>query len=80
MSRAYPHLAGRATRANKLPLWLRTGGVRLEDVMDAELLGWSRLNDGQWLGRVRIRPAIGDAVGSMTLWVTADAIAAWPAT
>lgn len=79
MSRAYPHLARGATRADKLPLWLRTGGVRLEDVMDAELLGWARLNDGQWVGRIRIRPAIGAEVGSMTLWVTADAVEAWPA-
>ncbi|WP_175374894.1 hypothetical protein [Tsukamurella pulmonis] len=44
MSRAFPNLARGATRADKLPLWLRTGGVRLEDVMDAELLGWARLN------------------------------------
>lgn len=44
MSRAYPGLARGATRADKLPLWLRAGGVRLEDVMDAELLGWARLN------------------------------------
>lgn len=46
--------------------------------MDAELLRWARLVDGQWLGCVRIRPRIGQELVSMTMWVTADAVEAWP--
>ena len=77
-SLAFPRLAHGATRADKLPLWLRTGGVQLEDLMDGELQAWARLTDGQWLARVRIRPRVGDGFVSMTLWVTADAVQAWP--
>ncbi|MCS3779414.1 hypothetical protein [Tsukamurella ocularis] len=44
ISKALPHLARGSTRADKLPLWLRADGVRLEDEMDAELLRWARLN------------------------------------
>ena len=78
ISRAFPRLAVAAAPANAIPLWIRTGGVRLEDAMDGELIGWARLLDSQWIAHVRIRPQIGSEIASMTLWVTADAVEQWP--
>lgn len=82
ISKAYPNLGRGAVRADQLPLWLRAGtssGVHLDDVIDAELLTWARLaSGGQWVARVRIRPLVGTEIGSMTLWVTADAVEPWP--
>jgi hypothetical protein len=74
MSRALP-LARHALPADKVPLWLRASGVRVEGVEHGEQLAWLRLIDGQWLARVRIFPAIGkDRSLALTLWVTQDAI------
>ncbi|RDB48311.1 hypothetical protein FK268_23280 [Tsukamurella sputi] len=79
ISKAFPNLSLAATRADRLPLWIRSAGVRLELTMDGEVLGVCRLTDGQWLINVRIRPRIGNAgTASMELWVTQEAVSAWP--
>ena len=79
ISKAFPNLSRAATRADRLPLWIRAAGVRLELTMDGEVLGVCRLTDGQWLINVRIRPRVGvDGVGSMSLWVQESAVEAWP--
>ena len=75
MSRALPSLARHAQPADKVPLWLRAAGIRVEGVEHGEQLAWLRLTDGQWLARVRIFPAIGkDRSLTLTMWVTQDAI------
>lgn len=74
MSRALP-LARRAHPADRVPMWLRTVGVRLEGLERGEQLAWIRLTDGQWLAKVRVFPSVDrDRTLAMTLWVTQDAI------
>jgi hypothetical protein len=70
-------LARRGLPANRVPLWLRAKGWRIEEPMPAELLGWCRLCDGQFLANIRVRleSSLRDVEPlSMTLWVTQDAV------
>ncbi|GAA1100743.1 hypothetical protein [Tsukamurella spumae] len=79
ITRALPRLAHFGTRADRTPLWIRAGGVHLEHTMDGEVIGVCRLDDGQWLVNVRIRPRVGqEGIATMTTWVTADAVSSWP--
>ena len=72
-------LARRSVPADRVPLWLRAAGLRIEPVTPGLLLAWARLADAQYLGQVQIevcnsiRPAENL---TLTLWVTQDAIRA----
>lgn len=74
-NRALP-LAKHAQRADRVPLRVLAGGLRLENVMPGELHAWVRLTDGQWLCCVKIHATTGDCNPGLDLWlwITADAV------
>lgn len=78
-TRALP-LARSSTRPDRLPLRVLAAGLRLEAIMDAELISTVRLTDGQWLCQVRLTAASGNGHDTMTmhLWVPADAVSKAP--
>lgn len=72
---AFPTLGyGGSWRADKVPMYLRANGLRLEFVMPAELEIWARMVDSSWMARVCLRPTIQRRTIAMRTWVTADAV------
>ncbi|CAM3304740.1 hypothetical protein [Tsukamurella hominis] len=76
----FPRLGfGGSWRADRVTLFVKANGLRLQHDMPGTVLGWIRLVDGSWMAHVEIRPILAQREFPMRLWVTADAIAAVPA-
>jgi len=68
--------AGRARRADELPLWLKSGGLSLEPWMPGQQVAWVRRATGGWLAVVLMEAgsANGQSRVTMQLWLDPEAI------
>ncbi|NKR30070.1 hypothetical protein GS966_25730 [Rhodococcus hoagii] len=72
ISRVLPGNAG-FTRADGLPLRVRSGGIQLESSMCATLCSWLRVADGRWLAQVCVPAASVNGHSRLDLWLWVDA-------
>lgn len=76
---AFPNLGhGGSWRADRVPMYLRANGLRLEFVMPGELEVWARMVDASWIARVCLRPTVQRQRVAMRTWVTSDAVSIDP--
>ncbi len=63
-------------RADRLPLRVRAGGIRLEASMAAYLHAWLRLSAGSWIAQVcaSVSSANGHSHADLWLWVDSAAV------
>lgn len=73
-NKAFP--AGKAKRADELPLWLKSGGLSLEPWMPGRQVAWVRRSTGEWLAVVVMEAgsANGQSRVTMQLWLVPSAI------
>ncbi|MBM4569124.1 hypothetical protein GS489_01050 [Rhodococcus hoagii] len=76
-ARVFPGEAG-FTRADRLPLRVRAGGIQLEAEMLATLHCWLRLSDGRWVAQVCLPASSVNRHSSLDLWLWVEAAALRP--
>ncbi|MDH6285101.1 hypothetical protein [Prescottella agglutinans] len=76
-SSIFPGGAG-FTRADHLPLRIRTCAVQLESSMSGTLHNWLKLADGRWIGQVCIPATSANGRSSLDLWLWVEAASVKP--